>query len=207
LNLKSEIDKAINLFISCETHFKEQEKSIECLRKQQNKNPTVTTESLKKNIVIHGLNSASDNPTNWFETFCTDNLQTRVETENVNFKKTKSGLWICIATLKTIKEKAKIFGNCHKLKKNANRISICDDNGGKKKPPPTEIKDIANKMILPSNCKAEALNKKPKKTSLAIAERANTHAHMHQKAKDIFKVNNSVKEEENKTTTSAISAI
>lgn len=80
-----------------------------------------------RNVIIHGLKQPKDNPTSWFQKFCQNYLEVWVNPDKVIFQKTAKKYWLCIATLQSKKDKAKIFKNCHKLKGLMLNISICDD--------------------------------------------------------------------------------
>jgi len=132
---KSEIDSLKLRLAQCEAKIEQQSaniiisnQKIDNNHKKQSPDP-----ELQKNIVIHGLKEATEDPNKWFKNFCENNLETKIDAEEVNFKKTRSGLWLCIAKLKSLREKAKIFGNCYKLKDKPLKLSVCDDFGGRSK--------------------------------------------------------------------------
>jgi len=61
----------------------EQDQIIESIKEHSSQTLSDNKE-LRKNIVIHGIKSSTDDPDSWFQDFCNKNLHTTVETEKVN---------------------------------------------------------------------------------------------------------------------------
>ena len=134
LQLKSEVDQCVNFVIGQELQLK----ANQC-NQVQSFDETLKIEKKQNDdsiIVIHGLeNSALLNEHESklvVKNFFQNALDVNPGIKTVKSHLSKSNKLVAVVKLTSQKEKSKIFGNCHKLKNFASKISIVDSISQKK---------------------------------------------------------------------------